>query len=310
MNQRVAKLLETIDEKSEAIPYVHTLTGRDPGKTCVIFLGTHGNEPVGLYAYEHLMEYFAQHPLEAGTLHFIVSNPQALKNYASASTVDEQRRSRFVDINMNRMPKDHPRDSYEGRRLQEILPLMEAADIALDLHSTSLPSDPMLIPLGATEEHHLQAIPVETIVSGVGDVLGEQFLLHYAGGYPGTSCASLLVECGEHEDPKSISNALHSVEALLHLHGLHRFPVHPTPTQHAYTVVRSIFFPHSSYCLVEEFGNFAPIKEGDLIATGDGPPMFCPHDGHTLFAFQGGKPPSIAEEALFLTLPRVTRTNR
>lgn len=309
MKTRLAQLLDRLERASTHTEYVHTLEGKAPGKTCVLFMGTHGNEPVGLYAYEQLVEFFARNPLERGTLHFVVSNPQALLAYAQATTPEQERRARFVDLNMNRLPKDITQDAYELRRLRTLLPLLQRADVAIDLHSTSLPSDPMLVPIGQATETMTPQIPVATILSGVSQVIGEQFLLHHAGGFPGNA-ASFLLECGEHEDPRSVQCAVSSVQNILHAAGLHTFPRTRIPAQHRYHVSTSIFFPHASYRLVRDFGNFEPIAKGDLLATGDGDPIYAPMDGHTLFAFAGGKPPSIAEEAIFLTKPRISESRR
>lgn len=305
MKDRLVGLLAQIEKNSTHTDYVHTFHGRAPGKTCVVLIGTHGNEPVGLYAYEQLAAYFAKHPLERGTVHCVVSNPRALLAYAQATTPEEERRARFVDLNMNRLPRDIHGDVYELRRLRDLLPILHRSDIAIDLHSTSLPSDPMLIPVGKGTEAFTPHIPIATLLSGVSQVIGEQFLLHHAGGFPGHA-TSFLLECGEHEDPRSVQCAVQSVHNILHQAGLHSFPPSGVPKQYRYHVEQSIFFPHASYRLVRDFGNFEPIRKGDLLATGEGEPIYAPMDGHTLFAFAGGKPPTIAEEAIFLTRPRVT----
>lgn len=290
----------------KGVSHVHCVEGAEAGPTLVIFMGTHGNEPVGLYAFMHFYEYFSQHTLTRGRILFILSNPAAVQRYAAAQNDEERRMARFVDINMNRLPlESHLTQStaYEVRRLQEIYPLLQDADMALDLHSTSLPSDPMIIPLLHTEERLLHALPVETIVSNVTNVIGNLFLLSYVGGFLNKTSQCALIECGLHEDPASINHAVNSVRGVLHAYAMHDFPGAAAVPKKVYEMVTSVFFPHDSYRLVRDFGNFEPVLHNEILATGEGDHIFAPHEGHALFAFKGGRPPSIEEEAMFLTLP-------
>lgn len=291
---------------TEGIRGVYEVRGALPGPTMTVFMATHGNEPVGLYAFLHFHAYFQEHALEAGRLLFILSNPKAAQQYHQATTEEEQRLARFVDINMNRLPlgaHESSSSSYEIQRLQEIYPLLLQTNIAIDLHSTSLPSEPMLIPMGNASEKLLKALPVETVISNVDKVIGNLFLISYVGGFLSTSTESVLLECGLHEDPGSINNAVNAVKALLNAYELHRFEgLQPVPKK-IYAMKTSVFFPHDSYSLVRDFGNFEPILQNEILATGDGEHIMAPHEGHALFAFKGGRPPSIAEEAMFLTSP-------
>lgn len=304
---RIREALKILESSSyQGVPFVYAIESGLAGPTLTIFMGTHGNEPVGLYAFLYFHGYFQEHQLAHGRLLFILSNPEAVKRYVSADDEETQRLARFVDLNMNRLPLEAQKSTsqeYEIRRLQQMYPLLLETDCAIDLHSTSLPSEPMLIPMGNTSDKLLRALPVETVISNVDNIIGNLFLISYVGGFLSTRAEAVLLECGMHEEEATVETAILAIEALLNTYDLHAFPGQPAVHKKIYEMTTSIFFPHDSYRLVRDFGNFEPVLEQEILASGEGDHILAPHGGHALFAFKGGKPPSVAEEAMFLTAP-------
>ena len=292
--------------RSESSQGVEIIDSGRSGKTIAICMCTHGNEPVGLMVYMQLKQFFLTHSLEQGKLMFILTNERALELYISATTEEEERNARYVDINMNRIPEQShlaiAPQTYEQRRLQELYPMLCKIDIALDLHSTSLPSDPMVMSLASTSEKLLRTLPIRDVITNVEGCMGNIFFMSYIGGYANPSTETVGIECGSHYDEYSIARGMTAVLSVLETYGF--IAPHQSafsfPTQDIYTMSDQVFFPNNSYCLVREFANFEYISKGTILALGNGDPILAPYDCHTVFAFKGGKPPSLQEAALFL----------
>ena len=191
--------------------------------------------------------------------------------------------------------------AYEIVRLQALYPILCTVDTALDLHSTSLPSDPMIISLSSTSKALLSTLPIRDVITQVEKVMGDIFLLSYVGGFRSSHVETVAVECGMHDDPRSSEYARASVFALMKYCGLGSSSFSSHMEKHLFTMQTQIFFPDESYQLVKDFGNFEVITEKQILAKGSGPDIVAPHSGHALFAFKGGRVPSLNEAALFLT---------
>lgn len=91
----------------------------------------HGDEVGSLPAVIEVAQALASGALDfGGRLTLFVGNPEA--GLAGR---------RFLDSDLNRVFVDDPPDDHEGRRARELMPILDAADVFLDLHQTILPSD-------------------------------------------------------------------------------------------------------------------------------------------------------------------------
>ncbi len=277
-----------------------------PGKTIAITMCTHGNEPVGLMVYDYMKQYFVDHPLLQGRVLFILVNEQALRNYLLATTDEEERNTRYVDINMNRIPEEshllNDPSTYEQQRLQELYAILSTVDIALDLHSTSLPSEPMVMSLASTSHRMLHALPISNVITNVEGCMGNIFFMSYIGGYAQSHAETVGIECGSHYEEQSVQRGIDVVIAVLEEYEFLKkeHTEKSSQVQRIFTMSDQVFFPDDSYTLVKEFANFEYVKKGEELAVGDGETIFAPYDCYTVFAFKGGKPPSLQEAALFL----------
>lgn len=88
----------------------------------------HGNETGSLPAIVEIMRALADGSLTyGGKLTFFVGNPEAgLQDM------------RFLESDLNRVFMDEPPDTHEGRRARLLKPILDAADVFIDLHQTIL----------------------------------------------------------------------------------------------------------------------------------------------------------------------------
>lgn len=277
------------------------------GPTVGITVCTHGNEPVGLAALWHFLNNGALEDLRCGQVFFVLNNLKATENYFAATTDEEKYRSRFVDMNMNRMPESLEAslsDKYEIVRAQELLPVWSLFDIGMDLHSTSVASDPMMVLRHGSNFDMVRGFPVPNIISGLSNVMRDNPVMDFYGGVKQQRAQVVLLEAGCHETPEAFAVGIACVEALLGNLGLTDYDADGTLDSYDhYQICDSIFFPNESYSTTEIYPCFAPISGGDCLATGNGEDIIAEEDGHALMCFAQGKPPTLEEEALFISLP-------
>lgn len=118
-------------------PKTYLFTGSKPGNTSAILAGVHGDERAGIIALEQLLPTLQ---ITSGRVFVIFGNPEAIK-----------RGVRQVEENLNRcFFPNRKATSLEARRAQEVLPILDQASAALDLHATrSASSVPFIIVAGA-----------------------------------------------------------------------------------------------------------------------------------------------------------------
>jgi hypothetical protein len=305
---------ETIASRShQGIAGVEVFDSGKPGPTVGITMLTHGNEPSGLAPYWYYTQVEPLLPkLQNGKVVFVLSNVDAARRYFALpddATMEDRINTRGIALNMNRLPHNILSLTGDTRsevaRVQELAPLWATFDVGLDIHSTSLDSAPMIVGHPAVKAELIKGFPIDVILSGISDIMNLKPAFTFYGSQHAAS-THLLIETGSHENPLSFQRAIECVQALLANMGMLEqvFADDAEPMEYIlYEVTSSLFFPNESYRTTEIFPNFEPIRQGQVLAEGDGEPLLAPHDGHALMCFATGKPPSLTEEALFLSQP-------
>jgi predicted deacylase len=202
------------------VPGVWRFTAAAPGPHVVITALIHGNEIAGALALDHLLR---THPTPLrGSLSLIFANLDAFARFDPENPTA----SRFADEDMNRLwdasVLESNRESLELSRARALRPLIDSADILLDLHSMLWPSDPLILcgPMAKGRDLAMQ-IGVPPLVVADHGHLGGRRLIDYA---PFTDAAmpraAILVEAGQHWEPATVATMLESVRALLAVTGL------------------------------------------------------------------------------------------
>ena len=197
------------------IPGFMSFTGPLPGPHVLLLALTHGNEIAGAIALDRLLT--AGVRPQRGRLSFGFVNLAAFNDFDPAQPTT----SRFVEEDMNRVwdaaVLDGPRRSVELERAREIRPLLESADLVLDLHSMLWPSDPLILS-GPTAKGGALASAIGTpdlVVADLGHAAGRRVIDYPRFVDPATPSVAILVEAGQHWEAKTVDTMLASIAGLL-----------------------------------------------------------------------------------------------
>lgn len=201
-----------------------------PGPHVVLVALVHGNEFAGaIVIAELLRQNFL--PL-CGRLTMGFANIEAFTRFDPANPLA----SRFVDEDMNRVWDDTQlcgaRRSLELDRAREMCPIIDAADILLDLHSMLWPSDPLFLcgPTPRGRELALRLATPHVVIADRGHAGGKRLIDYHRFTRAVAPAAGILVESGQHWEPGSVAQTRVTVQRLLSHAGM--IPPCPVP-QHA-----------------------------------------------------------------------------
>jgi predicted deacylase len=198
-----------------------------PGPHVLIIGLTHGNELAGGIVVDQLLRAGPRPTRGRLTLGF--ANLEAFARFDPAHPTA----SRFVDEDLNRLwdpdTLDGPRDSSELARARQLRPLIDSADVLLDLHSMLWPSDPLIL-CGDTEKGRLLALANGTpplVVADSGHASGKRMIDYGRYADPATPAIANLVEAGQHWRQSTVQTTHACVTGLLRHLGMLATP--PTP---------------------------------------------------------------------------------
>lgn len=279
------------------VPGVLTLDTHKPGPRVGIMACTHGNEPAGLAAFAYLLAQ-AKH-LQCGSVHLILNNLGAARRYfEEASDLSFTAHYRFVDRDMNRVHAHWQSDhTAESKRTLALLPLFQSLDVVFDLHSTSAPSDPMLITLSEAD--------ARLEIPGVAIVLKN--LMPHLNAPPLVSLCeraeAFVLETGSHEDPQALIIAQAAVQSLLAKVGVlpQRF-AGASLTPAVYEIYQAVVFPHESYALLALIPNLGFLPQGTVLAQSEEqlPAIIVERDSYAVMPPPRLKPVHLGSEFLYL----------
>lgn len=263
---------------------IYTLTGPEPGKNVVLLAGVHGDETSGIEACKRILPSLR---LDAGSATFAFGNLDAIREG-----------KRFIESNLNRMFQNDAalsavqRASAEYRRSRELMPLLEKADVLLDLHSSGTPdSIPFLIcePRSYEIAKHL---PGTIISSGWDDVQpgGTDSFVNTSGG------KGICFESGYHKDPSAIDRAEQAVYAFLTATGNLLGTRTEATSEKTYMRVSRLHKTQENFVPARGFKDFEQVKQGELIGTDGTQDVCASEDGFVLFV----RPRSSPGEEAFL----------
>jgi succinylglutamate desuccinylase len=296
------------------VPGIMLFDSGIPGPCVGITIHTHGNEPSGLAALRQFRQSGMQSRLLNGSVLFILNNIAATEKYfAALKETDSQLReskklaARFVDINMNRLPKnlvelENPSES-EILRAKELLWFWKTLDYLLDIHSTRSASPPMIIAIGETGQELYRRFPAEMVIRGIERVQTGKPACAFSAA--AGKAQAFGIEAGSHEEASAFAIANACVLSFLQNLGL--LPGERSEgkrTYKEYLINGSVFFPDESYELAKVFRNFECLEKGDVIAVGNGEPIVSSSAGHAVFTPPGRKHTStLNDEVMFLSAP-------
>lgn len=188
-----------------------------PGPHVMLTCLVHGNEFAGAVVLSELLRKKIR-PLR-GKLTFGFVNLAAFDTFDPGNPTA----SRYVDVDLNRVWSQDvlagPERAREIDRAREIRPLVESADILLDLHSMLWPSDPLILCGPARQGQALGValgIP-PLVVSDHGHKNGARLIDNAAFTGQAAGRTAILVEGGPHWAASTVECLKASVAALLRL---------------------------------------------------------------------------------------------
>ncbi len=186
-----------------------------PGPHAVLVSLLHGNEIAGAIVLAALLA--AGVRPARGRLTLVFANLAAFDQFDPAQPTA----SRFLDEDLNRLwdpaVLDGPRISHELGRARALRPLIDSADVLLDLHSMLWPSDALIL-CGPSAKGRALAAAVgrpDLVVADSGHQTGPRLIDYERFVDPAQSCAACLVEAGQHWQPGTVQVTRGCVDALL-----------------------------------------------------------------------------------------------
>ena len=260
------------------VPGVTQLRSRRTGPHLVIVGLLHGNEIAGGI----LLDEMLRAPIEpaCGCLTLVFANLAAYARFDAAQPTA----SRFLDEDMNRVwdpaVLDGPRSSSELDRARELRPIMDSADLLLDLHSMLWPSDPLIL-CGPGERGRALALALgvpDLIVADRGHATGPRLIDYPRFTGPGAASAC-LVEAGQHWRQDTVTVLRECVAAMLGYAGMAPAPPPPSTTPRCAEVTVAVTAVTSAFTFVQPYRGGDVIPERNTLIAMDGDTEIrTPHD--------------------------------
>lgn len=315
MVRHISKLKKIFDfianSQNGNVSGVLKFTSSKKGPCVGITICTHGNEPGGLAAAEALIDYLSRNPLLCGSLYVVVNNLKATEKFFLALKQTDREQSRYIDINMNRLPKDtlmlHNDNKYEVRRAQQLRKIWRKFDVALDIHSTTSPSDPMIISKGRNSkklQKIIKGFNIAHLITNIDSIqIGKPAFSFY--GNKNKELLALAVETGQHTQKTSLERATQVTFKLLENLKMitPQTEFKPQKLIKVYEVYDKVIFPNLAYDLVKKYKTYDSLNRGEIIARDNqGNTIRAASDGHILFPTERrGERKDISEEVGFLS---------
>jgi predicted deacylase len=260
------------------IPGVWRFAAAAPGPHVVVTALVHGNEIAGAIALDSLLR--AGPEPRRGTMTLVFANLAAAARFDSQNPTA----SRFVEEDMNRVwdrsVLESGRNSVELNRARALLPVIDEADILLDLHSMLWPSDPLIL-CGPTEKGRALASSVAVpplIVADHGHMGGRRLIDYAPFVDPDNERTAILVEAGPHWEPPTVRAMLATIEGVLDAAALGPARPAPPPPRVA-EVTRAITATSGAFNFVASYRGGEIIQHRNtLIATDGSTEIRTPHD--------------------------------
>ena len=254
-----------------------TFAAEQPGPHVVVVALIHGNELAGAIVLDAMLREGVR--LARGRLTLGFANIEAFARFSP----DNPTASRFVDEDLNRLwdpaSLDGPRRSVELDRARRMRPLIDRADLLLDLHSMLWPSDALILSGPSAKGRALgQAIGApDLVVADHGHVSGPR-LIDYAPFIGAGPAAAVLVEAGQHWERQTVACARACVDGLLDMTGMVPSPRPRGPVRLAEVTV-AVTAATAAFAFLRPFRGGEVIAERNTLIALDGTAEIrTPHD--------------------------------
>ncbi len=250
-----------------ALPGVWSFEAAAPGPHLCLVALTHGNEIAGAILLDRLLR---KGLLPAqGRLTMVFANLDAFSRF----DVEDPTASRFLEEDLNRVwdiaTLEGPRRSSELRRARALRPVLDSADIVLDLHSMLWPADPLLLVGGPPESERLALAMGEPalVVADQGHLTGRRLIDYGLFAVPGSGRRGVLLEAGWHWEAETVARMAEATRRMLALSGVIPGPLAQAHPPRLARVTHTITAQSADFNFVEAWrGGVVLSAPGTLIA--------------------------------------------
>lgn len=261
------------------LPGVWSFDSGAPGLHLCIVALTHGNEFAGAILLDRMLR-DGLRPVQ-GRMTLIFANLDAFSRFDPADPTA----SRFLEEDLNRVwdsaTLDGPRRSAELRRARALRPMLDSADVILDLHSMLWPSDPLFLVGGPKDsiELAMQLGEPALVVADHGHLAGRRLIDYGAFAVPGSGRRSVLLEAGWHWEAETVRRMEAATWRMLALTGVVPARVEALPTPRLACVTHTITARTSEFTFTQPWrGGVVIPAQGTLIAHDGDAEIRTPHD--------------------------------
>ena len=257
------------------VDYAHVLDSGRPGPNVMIQALTHGNEICGAIALDYLFREGVKP--KQGKLTLTFANVEAFSRF----DYKDPDRSRYVDEDYNRVWADAalngPRDSVELRRARALRPLVDAADLLLDLHSMHEPCEPIMV-CGTIDKNANFAKEIgvpRALLLDTGHPAGLHMIERGGFGDPKSSKKAVLIECGHHWEKRAADVAIDTALRFLAVTGTvedswakPRLRLEPVKPQRVVRVTEAVVAQTANFRFATPWDGLEVVpKAGSVVAT-------------------------------------------
>jgi succinylglutamate desuccinylase len=255
-----------------------------PGPHVIVLGGVHGDEKTGIELVKSLHTLFERGDIKLvrGKLTLALGNEEAIRLNRRATTPDRNLNRMFTRVHL----EGPVLDFYESKRAKELAPILQSADISLDIHSTSVPSRPFL-PCAFTPRHEkvYRWFDADLVLTDPDYILGGQRsttdeYVDFCGG------TGICFETGFAGDTSRLPAVMESVLNILADQGMisRSPPVPPVPSYHVYRLKRKILLTTDGFSFAGPFPeSFQEVKKGEIIGYHGNRPEVVEEDGVIAF---------------------------
>ena len=270
--------IERYRRGNAGVEFVHVLDSAKPGPSVMIQALTHGNEFCGAIALDFLFRQKIS-PLK-GKLTLAFANVAAFARFNR----EDPDRARYIDEDYNRVWGDDvllgTRDSAELRRARELRPLVDAADLLLDLHSMHEPCRPIMVCAKSEKSVALarrMGAPADLLLD-TGHPAGLRMMERGAFSDPASPRTAVLIECGQHWAKSSVDVAIETCSRFLAVTGLLEKSF-SSVDQKVIRVTEPVVAKTMGFRFASPWKGLEVVKgAGSLVATDDGKEWRTPYD--------------------------------
>ena len=260
------------------IPGVHSFASDIAGPHLLVTALVHGNEIAGAILLDRLLR--AAPAPRRGRITLALANLEAFARFSP----EDPTASRFIDEDLNRVWEEHMLDgsgrSAELRRARELRPVVDQADVLLDLHSMLWPSDPLILTGRSAQAAALGVvigIPA-TVVADDGHAGGRRLIEYHPFAAPAPGRGALLVEAGQHWEAATVATMDGCFRQLAGRLGI-LVPVTPLPPGRLAHVTRTVTAQTDNFTFLRGYrGGEVIVERNTLIALDGEIEIRTPHD--------------------------------